>query len=243
MTGAGGYEGNAGIITAVQPNGKKKHRYDIAVNGEHAITVHEDIVVKHRLVKGRTVTMEELKQAASDDVREESYRKTVRWLGARPRTEAEIRAYLHRNGCERTVQDDIVSRLKECGAVDDERFSQIWAEERLQFQRKGTRLIKRELLGKGIDRRIVSQTLENVDPEAEHEAAAALARKRWPQLAASGDRAAALRKLYAYLARRGFTHAAIRAAMREAADGEGAGRSSGGAVWEEFGDADDGEEG
>lgn len=231
--------GGGGIITAVLPNGKKKHRYDIMVDGAHAVTVHEDIVVRHRLVKGRAVTAIELNQAQSDDMREETYRKTVRWLGARPRTEAEVRSYLRRNGCEPALRDEIVSRLNDRGYLDDERFSQVFAEERLQLHRKGTRLIKRELLGKGIDRRIVQETLESVDPEAERASAAALAKKRWPQLAASGDRSAATRKLYAYLARRGFTHAAIRAAMREAAEGDGDGSSAGDAFPEEFGGADD----
>jgi len=215
VPGHGLNEEGGSIVTAVKPSGKKG-RYDIEIGGVRAATLHEDIVVKHRLVKGRRVTEEELRAALDDDIKEEAYRKAVRWLAAKPRTEAEMRLYLRRKGCESGQLDEIVGRLKAQGAIDDEKFSESWTEERLHLHRKGTRLIKQELLGKGVDRRIVQEALGNVDPDAERKSAAALARKRWPILAASGDRKAAVRKLYAYLARRGYSHSAIRTAIREA---------------------------
>ncbi|HZG57354.1 RecX family transcriptional regulator [Paenibacillus sp.] len=222
-----------GVITSVELQKKQRHRYNIFVDEQFAFAVHEDILMKHRLFKGQVVSADRLEEVLRDEERQDAYVKTIRWLGARPRTEKEIRQYMGRKAYEPAVVDHCVERLKAERYVDDERFSRALTEERLQRQGKGKQWIRQELLQKGVDKQTVMDAVQSVSPEEEKAAAAALAKKRWRALSSGEDPQAARRKLYAYLARRGFSASAVREAVREAADG--ADDDDGEAAWDDDG--------
>ena len=209
-----------GVITSVEKQKKQQHRYNVFVDDEFAFAVHEDVLMKHRLFKGQSVPPDRLAEVLRDEERQDAYVKAVRWLGSRPRTEKEIRSYLMRKEYEPATIDDCLKRLAEQKYVDDERFSRSLAEERLRRQGKGKQWIKQELLQKGVDKSTVQEAVGAIDADEEKASAAAVARKRWKTLSGQEDRVAAKRKLYAYLARRGFSAAAVREAVREATAGE-----------------------
>lgn len=205
-----------GIITSVEQQKKQRQRYNVFIDEQFAFAVHEDVLVRHRLFKGQIVSPGQLEEVLKDEERQQAYLQAIRWLGLRPRTEREIRMYLGRKEYEPSVIDVCLEQLASQGYVDDDRFSHALAEERLQRHGKGKQWIKHELLQKGVDKRTVEEAVGAIGSEEEKDACAALAAKRWPALARSGDRNAAKRKLYAYLARRGFSAEAAREAVRRA---------------------------
>ncbi|MCI3919500.1 RecX family transcriptional regulator [Paenibacillus sp. TRM 82003] len=221
-----------GLITSVELQKRQKHRYNVFVDEQFALAVHEDVLMKHRLFKGERIDAARLQEVLKDEERQDAYVRAIRWLGARPRTEKEVRMYLKRREYEDEVIDECVKRLAEQRYIDDERFSHALAEERLKLQGKGKQWIKQELLQKGVDKGTVQETIGSLDPEDETEAAVKLARKRWRSLAKEEDSAAARRKLYGYLARRGYSASAVRAAVNAAAEDEGATEETDEWTWE-----------
>lgn len=208
-----------GIITSVERQ-KRPHRYNIFVDEKFAFAVHEDVLIKHHLFKGQSVEPDLLEQVLYDEERQEAYLKVIRWLGSRQRTELEIRSYLQRKDYAESVSDDCLSRLKRERYIDDERYSAILAEERLKRQGKGKMWVRQELLHKGVDKDTVQEVVASIKADDEAASAAAVARKRWNTLAKQEDQASARRKLYGYLARRGFSPSVISKAIREATGGE-----------------------
>ena len=221
-----------GIITSVEKQKKQQHRYNIFIDDEFAFAVHEDVLMRHRLFKGQSVPPERLEEVLRDEERQDAYVKAVKWLGSRPRTEKELRGYLTRKEYEPATIDDCVRRLTEQRYVDDERFSRSLVEERLQRHGKGKQWIKQELLQKGVDKSTVQEAVGAIDAEDEKASAMAIAKKRWKSLSGQEDRAGAKRKLYAYLARRGFSAAAVREAVREATADEPRGEEEEDWTWE-----------
>jgi len=210
-----------GTITSVERQQKQKHRYNVFVDETYAFAVHEDVLMKHRLFKGQRIDAATMEEVLKDEERQDAYVRAVKWLGARPRTEKEIRAYLKRKAYEEAAIDDCVRRLAAQKYLDDERFSRSLAEERLKMQGKGKMWIRQELLQKGVDKSTVQEAVSSIDAGDEAEAALAIARKRWKSLASQDDLQGAKRRLYGYLARRGFSAGAVHAAVKAVASGGG----------------------
>jgi regulatory protein len=204
------------MITSVELQKRQKHRYNVFINEEYAFAVHEDVLMKYRLFKGQSIDAATLEEVLLDEERQDAYVRAIRWLGSRQRTEREIRVYLQRKEYEEGVIDHCVKRLEAQRYVDDARFSQALAQERLKLQGKGKQWIRQELLHKGVDKGTVQEAVASIDPEDETAAAVLIAKKRWKSLANAEDLVAARRKLYSYLARRGYSAAAVQSAVREA---------------------------
>jgi regulatory protein len=208
----------SGVITSVELQKKRKHRYNIYIDHEFAFAVHEDVLMKHQLFKGKALDPEQIRDALRDEERQEAYMRALKWLGFRARSEQEIRMYLQRRQYDESIIDELLERLRAQGYVNDERFSMILTEERLKLQAKGKQWIRRELMQKGIDPETVRKAVSSIEAEDEIEAAERIARKRWNILSKQEDRRKALQKLYAFLSRRGFSASVVSAVVRKFVD-------------------------
>jgi len=153
-------EGSSITSITLQKNNQK--RYNIYVNGEYAFAVHEDILVKYQLLKGKELNPEEMREilAAEELNRAEQY--ALRYLGHRPRTEKEVFDYIVSKGFHAEQSQTIVGELKSKGYINDEAFAQQWIEERMRLRPRGRYLLMQELTNKGIDEGIALQKLAQI---------------------------------------------------------------------------------
>jgi len=128
------------------------------------------------------------------------------YLSYRPRSEGEIRQWLHKRGFVKEVTEKTLAKLREQNLTDDLAFAQFWKENRLSFRPKSQRVIKRELTDKKIDPEIIDQVTGDIDDE---QTAYKLAFARLPSLAHL-DYPAFYRRLSSYLAYRGFSYEVIK---------------------------------
>jgi len=126
----------------------------------------------------------------------------VHLLGLRPHSELEIRQKLHRRGCLPNAIDEVVSRVKRLGYLDDAAFAQALVTHRSRT--RGPALMAAELATRGIDRDVIREALRAVDHPAQVEAARRLAARR-----PHPDR----RVIASRLLRRGFPSDVIREAL------------------------------
>ncbi|MDG0812492.1 RecX family transcriptional regulator [Cohnella rhizosphaerae] len=103
------------------------------------------------------------------------------------------------------------------GYVNDAMFAQRFAEQRVSGQKKGSRLVRQELMQRGVDKREIDEAIKGIDEDAERSAALALALKRWPSVKGKSERERQM-KLMNILLRRGFPGAAAREAVRKASE-------------------------
>jgi len=103
---------------------------------------------------------------------------------------------------EETIKE-VVSFLKEKRFIDDNIFARAWINSRLK-RPLGLRRIKQELRQKGVDKEIIEAQTAKIKDYSEVETVLDLAKGRLSRLKGI-DQISAKRRVYAYLARRGFS--------------------------------------
>lgn len=146
------------------------------------------------------------------------YEQALRLLEFRPRATAELRRRLLQKGGAAVEVEQAIARLTEQRLLDDAVFAQEFARARLTGPGRATSRwrVLQELARKGVPRAVADAAIETlrdeegVDPSASVHRAA---EKKWRTLATLDDQTRR-RRLYAFLARRGFDPEEIRAAMQ-----------------------------
>jgi regulatory protein len=141
-------------------------------------------------------------------------------LTGRARTRQELATKL----AQRDVPDEVATRLldrfEEVGLVDDAAFAREWVQQRQSGRGLARRALGQELRRKGIEDEVVRDTLDEVDPEAEEEAARHLVRQKLRSVG-SLDRERATRRLVGMLARKGHASGVAYRVVREELDAAG----------------------
>lgn len=198
-------------ITKVELQKKNKRRYNIYLDEEYAFSVHEDIMIKHRLLKNEEVEASQLQDILRDEERQSAYLKAIKQIGIRPRSVHEVRQKLGKDGFEEGIVEDVIQRLVSEGYLNDQEFAKLFVEHRTLYQKKGRHYIRQELTQKGLSSKHIGRALEELDEESELEGATLLARKKWRTT--SGDVPDKKRKTMAYLLRRGYPSSIVYQAL------------------------------
>lgn len=208
-------------ITKVERQKKSDHRYIIHF-GAYSMTVHEDVMIKYRMITGNSFMKADLEEIVVADERQRAYVEGLRYLERKPRTAQEMARRLREKEIGETIIAEVLLRLQQERFLDDPLYAKQWAEQRITNQRKGKLWIRQELREKGIDKTLISEALENITPEQELESALQTGRKKWSLI--RGDSSDKRRKTGAFLMRRGFSGDMVRQVLnilREEEDFEG----------------------
>jgi len=190
---------------------KRRPRVDIFVDGRLALSLSLTLVAQAGLRRGDVVTAERLGTLRQADERRQALDAALRLLAYRPRSEGELRARLARRGLPPGAVEEAMEHLREQGLLDDGAFARYWVETRQQASPRGRRLLRRELLAKGI---AVDTARQAVAAAAEEEAARRAAEKKARSLH-DLDYPTFRRRLGQFLLRRGFPYDTARALVDE----------------------------
>lgn len=216
-------------ITAIEPSRRREGRFELYVDGRHEATVSLDIVDRLELRVGRPFepVAEALRHEAATLA---TYDRALAMLAFRARSRAELRRGLLRKGEPADQVDVALERLERAGLIDDAAFARQFARSRSSAAGASRRRIQQELARRGVARQVGDEAIADVYEEEEvdeGEIALRAARKKLRSLAGL-DPAVRARRLYAYLARRGYDAddirraiAAVTGAEPEAAGDEG----------------------
>lgn len=226
-------------ITSITPGSRREHRLEVAFDDAPALVLGVDAVERFRLAVGRVLSEPELSALAEEAAVVHAVDRGLDLLAFRERSAVELRRRLVQKEIAPAHAEAAVARLVELGLVDDRRYAEALARSKASG---GTsrRRVEQELSRRGVARDTASSAVEEVWEEEEVDQAGAaiqLARKRAASLRGL-DPLARRRRLYGFLARRGYEAEEIRAALavvlRDDGDaGDGAGSGD---------DADDGAE-
>ena len=200
-------------IESVHRDKKVKRRYLIYTNAEEPVlSVHEDIMIRFRLMKGGTITAKEIAHIRNEDERYQAYVRAIAYLGAKPRTRKAIGQYLTRKEFLQENIEYALNRLESEQLVDDEQYARQFAANRLRSGLKGRLMIKQELQQRGVSKQAAAEAVSELDTDSELAAARTLAEKKLRRV--KGDRNEKKVKLTAFLMRRGFPGPVVREALR-----------------------------
>ena len=209
-------------ITALTPDPRRPGRFAVVVDGQVAASVSIDVIERLSLGVGREY------DALADTVRGEAaalkaYDRAVTMLASRGRSSAELRRLLIRKGELPEHVDAAVERLLAQRLLDDGRFAREFARSKALGAGHSQSRLRRELARKGVAREVADAAIRDVMESDEIDASAIiddLARRKLRTLR-SEEPAVQRRRLYGFLARRGYGPDSIHATMRRLLDGSG----------------------
>ena len=206
----------SGTITRLESQVHNDDRVSVYLDGEFAFGIHEDLVVKHSLQVGVTLTPEGVRELERDEQYVDAKQAALDYLAYKPRTEEEVRRKLRQEDVPSPVIEDVIARLYELEYLDDEAYAHDYAHNRFSSKKYGPVRIRRELTERGVDRHLAEAAVNELFADEDATAAAwTHAEKRWPRLAGEDDPRRRRQKMYRYLRRRGFTSNTIRPILDE----------------------------
>lgn len=144
-----------------------------------------------------------------------TYEQALRFLEHRARSVAELRRKLIQKGAPTGEIDEVLARLVDQKLLDDADFARQFARGKITGSGTSRIRILQELRRKGIANDVAQRALEELGEDEGIDPATSVHRvadKKWRALAALDD-LTRRRRLYAFLARRGFNPDEIRSAM------------------------------
>jgi len=192
-------------ITRLTAGKSREKRVNVYLDGKYAFSLLAEVALKEGLRIEQELSDEQLETLTGVDRYQRCLNAAIRYLGYRPRSEAEIRQRLKKHGFDSASTEKALDRLKEQGLVDDTAFARFWKDNRESFSPRSRRLTKLELQRKGLNGNIIEQIISEVDDsDSAYRAALSKARRLSPS-----DYQVFRRRLGEHLGRRGFGYDVI----------------------------------
>jgi regulatory protein len=202
-----------GQITAVERQKRNKSRVSIFVDGEYLGSV-EDIVWARSGLK----TGDMLKPALWEDmlVRQEAQAaldKAMKRLATRARGRVEMEKYLAEKGFSLEACKSAVEKLESYGYINDEEYAAMVVRDSMNLKPTGRRALAGDLKRLGVEEEAVTAAMEQYGEDDERAAVMRQAEKDMRRTASEGNERKRRAKVYASLARRGFSSSLINEAI------------------------------
>jgi regulatory protein len=194
-------------ITALRMQKRNRRRVNVYLDGQYAFALQVAMAAPLRV--GQTLTVEEIDRLRGREAVEVAYDKALHFLSYRPRSRAEIAAYLKRKKAQPDTVGTVLERLEHAGLVDDSAFAQYWVENRESFRPRGSRALRHELRQKGVPEAVIARAVEGIDETDSAYRAAHRRARRFRQL----DYQAFRQRLGGFLQRRGFGYDVVKEAV------------------------------
>ncbi len=185
-------------ITRVETQKNNPERLNVYLEGEFGFGIARKIAPWLKV--GREITPQKIKDLQQKDDLEKAYQRALNYLSYRIRSEEEIRRNLKKHQVDPEMIEGVLDRLRDQSLVNDQEFAHQWIENRIAFHPRGKKALASELYQKGIKRPIIEESLQDLNEEM---LAKRVAQKYLPRLDLRNQKEFK-RKLYGYLARRGF---------------------------------------
>ena len=144
------------------------------------------------------------------------YNRALDLLSARAYSAQDLRRKLIRKEVPPEEADAVIERLTESGLLNDAKFAESFARSKMVGSGTSRRRVTQELARKGIRGEMVTQVVDSVVAEEEIDTRVVVERVARKKLVSMGDLEPLVvrRRLYAFLARKGYDLDEIQSAMR-----------------------------
>ncbi len=197
----------------LKPQKRNPDRTSVYLNGRFCVGVDRETLERLGYFTRTDLSQTELEKLLFGAERTQARNYAFRLLSYRMRSRKEMTDKLARREFSESVKKDVMAELENLGLVDDEKFAQSFARDRLSFGLKGKQMIFAELKKKGIDNQHIKTVLAGFDPSSEEEACKKLILKysnRYRKFSLRERK----QKYYGLLSRRGFSYSVIKKALQ-----------------------------
>jgi len=202
-------------ITQIEPQQRAKDRFNIYLDGAFAFGLDGEVVLKHHLHEGDELTDTVIDGVILMEERSRAKKKALALLSRSARSMGELRERLRGYGfSERTIAPVVADFLR-VGLLDDRAFAEAYVRSRLAQRPMGRRLLKQELLHRGVDEDAAEAAVGKAYGSVSEADFARQLVHRKMKSAGGGDTRRLRQKLVDMLMRRGFDWDVIASAVQE----------------------------
>ena len=193
-------------ITGITPHPRKIGRFVVDVDGREHATLSLDAIERLRVATGSVLDDRTAHEMDREAAVLATYDRALNMLAVRARSSAELRRLLVRKGEPADQVSVAIARLESAGFLDDAAFARQFARSKALGAGLSRRRLRQELGRKGVARDLSDDAIEAVLLEEGIDDSTSIewvARKKLRTLAQL-DAPTQKRRLYGFLARRGY---------------------------------------
>ncbi len=204
----------APVITAIEPQKKKKDRYNIYADGEYVASLGAEAVVRMSMKTGSVVSQRDLDAAVLEDNIQYAFDCAASLLSHSMRTRGELMQRLRDKGIADAAIEPAMDKLAAYGYVDDAAYAREFVQSAVSAGRWGRIAVTHRLQEKRLDRTLIDSAMTAYTDEDERRNA----RRQLDALMNrnTGDVRKLRQKVFATLTRHGFSYDTINALFSEA---------------------------
>jgi regulatory protein len=202
------------VISGIVASHRREGRFEILVDGSSFAMLSLEAIDRLQLRVGRDISALE-EHIAADAAQLKIFDRALNMLAFRARSSTELSRSLVRKGEEKSVVDVVIERLKEQGLLDDAAFARAYVRAKVVGAKQSRRRVQGDLGRKGVARDVADAAIHDVfeDESVDQRAIVEEAARKKLRTMARLEPVVRRRRLYAFLARRGYDADDIRRAM------------------------------
>lgn len=194
-----------GIITGLDMVDQEEDRVVLAIDQAYTFELSTELVRKYVLSEGDELSAEMQQQLLVEQEMDEAREVALNYLSYKPRTTSEVQRRLEREDYRPAVVDEVIAYLEDREYLDDRTYARLYAEERFTGKGYGPYRVQQDLRKRGVSQDTIDWAVSEVfDRESVRDEALRQAEKRWPKLSYEENARKRAKKLYDFLARRGY---------------------------------------
>jgi len=199
-------------ITKIQPQ-RNIDRVNIYIDEKFAFGLSIEIAYKYNLEKNMEIDEEYIDNVLKAEEQDRANNYAIKLLSYRWRSEKEIIDKMKEKGYEIDMIDSTIDYLYRQNLLNDKRFAETLARDKINLNKWGSYRIKQDLYMKGISKDIIDEVLEEYCDD-EYERAMKLAKKKITSYK-KDDKNAIYRKLGGFLQRKGYSYDCVSRILKE----------------------------
>lgn len=210
------------LVTAVTPSPRREGRFDILVDGKSVGTLSLEAIERLQLHVGTEYGERLAGSVAMEAARLRTFDRALDMLAFRGRATRELRIALLRKGEEAANVDHALERLTAMGLLDDASYARQYAHAKIVGPGFSRRRLQAELAKRGVARDVADDAIADALADDDVDSDAILERVATRKLRSleKEDAPTRRRRLYEFLARRGYDSDDIRRLMDRMLDAD-----------------------
>jgi len=206
-------------ITKIEFQKNNKDRVNVYLDDNFAFGIDINIMVKYSLAKNMELEEEFINEILKAEEEINAYNYALSVLSRNFKSEKQLRTKMQEKGYDNQFIDNSITKLKQHRYLDDELYSEMLINSKINVSKYGKRRIKETLYEKGISREIIDEKMSDISEEDELERAKSLGAKKLKTLKEEDIKKRKI-KLFNYLVNKGFEFSTVKKAAEVLLDGK-----------------------
>ncbi len=140
-----------------------KAKYNLILDNNLSVTLNEEVILNNDLLLKKTIDKKTLEKLMRENNVENIISKCIHYISVRIRSKKEMYTYLNKITDDKNIIDNVIKRLEDNKYINDEVFTQLYINDKINLTNYGTYKIRNDLLMHNIDKNIIDKYINKVD--------------------------------------------------------------------------------